>query len=71
MIISKVYKGTIEFTKGYKRNTLIFQSHKPLAFTYTGEWRMRPITYDGVDYTLLILIDDGTLTFNRSVSVDI
>ena len=49
----------------------VWTSHVPLTYTYTGTSSEKTITYNNVSYKLITLTTNGTLTFNRSVSVDI
>ena len=55
----------------YYNGTLVWPTSTPLTYTYTGTSSEKNITYNGVTYKLLTLTTNGTLTFNKRVSVDI
>lgn len=42
-----------------------------LTYTYTGTVEERDITFEGIDYKILMLTTDGDLSFSRPVTCDI
>ena len=55
----------------YYNGQLVWPESIPFTYTYTGTCTESDITYGGVNYKLLTLTTDGTLTLSKSVHADI